>query len=76
MFHLAISNMALRHAVLHERHVALHERHVAHHLLKRHHVPFNYCHVQLKPTPVIVMIKHFHNDYSLLGIHTYDITKA
>ena len=29
--------------------VALHGRHVAHHLLKRRHVPFNYCHVQLKP---------------------------
>ena len=54
VFHLAISNKALRHAVLHERHVALHERHVAYHLLKRHHAPFNYCQVQLKPTLVIV----------------------
>ena len=54
MFHLAISNRVLRHAVLHERHVAPYERHVAHHLLKKASCPLNYRHVQLEPTMVIV----------------------
>ena len=53
----SLSDRALRHDVLYERHVALLERHVVHRLLKKRHAPFNYCHVHLKPTLVIVTEK-------------------
>ena len=65
VFHLAISNRALRHAVLHERHVA-------HHLLKMRYAPCNCCHVQLKPNLVIVT-KNFAFTL-MLCIHTYAVT--
>ena len=51
---LAISDMVLRHAALHERQFAFHERHVALYLLRRCHALLNYCHVHLNPTQAIV----------------------
>ena len=69
----SLSSRALRHAVFHARHVAIHKRHVAHHLLKRHHAPFNYCHVQLKPT--LINCDWLNTFITIiLGIHTYGIT--
>ena len=43
VFHLAISNIELRNAVLRERHVALQERYVAFLIFRKHHAPSIYC---------------------------------
>ena len=49
VFHLAISNMAQRHAAFCERHVALQVRHVALLIFRQWSASLNYCYVIFNP---------------------------